>query len=232
MVNFKLSIILLMMGILLSQTQCFAELGPDTSLITAVYLNDEKAVRKHLLNPETKKNELNPDCRRLNEICKPISVAAKRSSIEIMGLLLESGADINASSGFTGDTPLIIAIIENRFEMAKFLVEKGADVNKRNRFGITPLWGASADGKLEIVKLLLENGARIDLSCSAPDPIGKTKDIINNITPLMISASTNQKEIFRMLLKNGANINLKDSLNRSVFDYSETLGEEQTWIRP
>lgn len=70
----------------------------------------------------------------------PVCVAAEGADVELMNMILDKGADINASTstsclsvfngtwGGDGYTPLIIAIMSKNMEVAKMLVEKGADL--------------------------------------------------------------------------------------------------------
>ncbi len=114
----------------------------------------------------------------------PLMTAAFRGNFPIAKLLIESGADVNASNAY-GDTPLYLAA-NTSFELAKLLLEKGANVNGSYSNNLTPLMRASIDGKIETVKLLLANGAdpkfvnkdRRDAYSYAKDP--QIKQILNS----------------------------------------------------
>jgi hypothetical protein len=58
---------------------------------------------------------------------------------EIVALLLDAGADVNARHVDAGSTPLHYAVITNHADIAAMLIAKGADVNARYRSGATPL---------------------------------------------------------------------------------------------
>ena len=77
---------------------------------------------------------------------------------DIARLLIEIGADTNASDNF-GSTPLMIAARQNRLQMAEFLVRNGADVNAINIFGESALIVAWLRGNTKLGKFLLDNGA-------------------------------------------------------------------------
>jgi ankyrin repeat protein len=86
------------------------------------------------------------------------------NSVGLVGLLIESGADLNARDDH-GFTPLHFAAQEHAPEIARILLGKGADPNARDEDGNSVLWRAvaAARGRDEIVRLLLDNGARDDL---------------------------------------------------------------------
>lgn len=91
----------------------------------------------------------------------PLIVAGYRNQIEIVKILLENNADINAKSG--EGSVLMGACYKGEMEMVKLLLEKGAEVNTDNDLGTTPLMYAILAGNMELIKLLLEHGAKKDV---------------------------------------------------------------------
>ncbi len=90
---------------------------------------------------------------------------------EVVRLLLEAGADVNA----TGDDVLrgratALSLAVRRPDVAKLLIDAGAVMNARDSSGETPLMSAASDGSSESVQLLLKAGAEVN----AKDPSGKT----------------------------------------------------------
>jgi len=199
------------------------------TLVDAIRADNAEAVVHFLAQPEVIQLDLDPLCPR-NSRCKPVTFAAFNGSSEIMELLLDAGADIDGKSTSTGDTPLIISVIEMNFELAEFLVASGADVNATNRFGASPLWGASGFGNNhQLVRLFLDNGADVNFPGRFPDPLapeidGKKPKVVTGITPLMNAANRQQVETVSVLLQYGADRSLRDSKNRLAVDYAKAGG--------
>ena len=107
-----------------------------------------------------------------------LMLASSYGHLEIVKLLVESGADINAKNN-DGDNSLMSffnspirysphsylgeAAIAVKYEGVKYLLENGADINSKDKYGNTALMRASEFGRLEIVKFLVENGANINI---------------------------------------------------------------------
>jgi serine/threonine protein kinase len=107
---------------------------------------------------------------------------------EIVKLLIEKGADVNAQD-HSDETALMHT---NELKIAKLLIEKGADVNIQDANGRTALMHTI---NKEIAKLLIEKGA--DVNMQGND--GKTA--------LM---EARNKEIAELLISKGANVNIQD----------------------
>lgn len=113
---------------------------------------------------------------------RPLLTATFFRKPEIVKLLLQSGADVNASVKnpperisistcflpFNGDVALHIAIYSRRVDMVRILLRAGADPNARNADGITPFSALCSvpdrEGPWrEVARLLLEGGANPSL---------------------------------------------------------------------
>lgn len=68
----------------------------------------------------------------------PIHLAAKAGNMRTLAALVNDGANLDVRNA-SGDTPLMISIIERNHDAAKFLVKKGADVNLSDRNGVSTL---------------------------------------------------------------------------------------------
>ena len=162
------------------------------------------------------------------EICgvdTPLGNAIESGSLEVVRVLLENGANLNAEIKDFSDscaqdtdrywslTPLTLAAKEvvgsvspARMEILKLLIAKGADVNAFDGEGQTALM-VLAEGthsrRIEMnevtaaaVDFLLEKGAEIE-----------AKNKRHGWTPLMLAASYAKLDMVRLLLDRGANVN-------------------------
>ena len=123
----------------------------------------------------------------------PLHNAATEDEPEVVALLLDRGADIEAHNE-KGATPLHVAAAHNKPEVVALLLDRGADIEARSATGHTPLHYAAGYNKPEVVELLLDRGADIE---SSPD---------TEHTPLHYAAGDNKPEVVALLLDRGANI--------------------------
>jgi ankyrin repeat protein len=90
----------------------------------------------------------------------PLGLAAFLGGPEVVGVLLEHGADPDddADNQF-GVRPVHAAAAAHDRETMRLLLEAGADPNLRQRGGFVPLHEAAHSDDVEMAKLLLEHGA-------------------------------------------------------------------------
>jgi len=115
-----------------------------------------------------------------------LHLAVEHGNLEIVRLLLERGADVNAKNK-NGLTPIwgINDDDTTAMEIFRLLIRSGADVNVSNEDGETLLMQASAADSVEGVQMLLKAGA---------DPHLKDKD---GVTALMKTGSEAIKTLLR-----------------------------------
>jgi ankyrin repeat protein len=98
--------------------------------------------------------------------------------LELVQMLVDHGANVNAAQDDQGQTPLH-RVLEadlarfsdtDRFGIAQLFVERGADVNARHENDETPLHLASSLVNLRLVQMLVDHGATVD----AEDNRGRT----------------------------------------------------------
>lgn len=80
-------------------------------------------------------------------------VACNRGLINLVNVLVEKGADVNAQQSY-GYTCLITAAYGGHADVVKKLLESGADKNVKNKAGQTALELAEKSGHADVVKLL------------------------------------------------------------------------------
>jgi hypothetical protein len=94
----------------------------------------------------------------------PLHRAARRCRVEIMTMLLDAGADINAVDE-RRRTACHVAIVENRFGALKLLVERRANlgvvVGQGRSLLVTAVFYLSGSGE-QFINLLLDAGAPLD----------------------------------------------------------------------
>lgn len=91
----------------------------------------------------------------------PLHCAAWKGHAQIVELLLDAGADINAhnDNGHWGTTPLHAAAHGNQRKVAEILIQHGADLNAKNPRGLTPLAETEVHNAKAVAKLLVAAGA-------------------------------------------------------------------------
>ncbi len=141
----------------------------------------------------------------------PLHHAAGFGSLEIVKLLLDKGADINAKNK-RNSTPLHWAIHDET--KVRLLVTRGADIHAKQIEGRTPLYQAAvlANGSA-VVRLLLEKGA---------DPNVAT---LIGMTPLIAASTRGDLEVMRMLMDKGANVNTKNGAGETALMSAATNGD-------
>ncbi|KAM6184465.1 LOW QUALITY PROTEIN: histone-lysine N-methyltransferase EHMT2-like [Sarcoramphus papa] len=87
----------------------------------------------------------------------PLHAAAQKGYLEICHLLLQAGANINATDKLRR-TPLMEAVANNHVEAARYMVRRGGCVYSKEEDGSTCLHHAAKNGNLEMVDLLLSTG--------------------------------------------------------------------------
>ncbi|MEM9409137.1 MAG: ankyrin repeat domain-containing protein [Acidobacteriota bacterium] len=103
----------------------------------------------------------------LQEYLDSYGTCENEGTLEVLGLLLERGADPNRPRPNNGSTPLIDVSYRDCAPHTKLLLEYGADPNVRNTSGKSPLDMAITFDQPSQVKALVEGGARLEPSREA-----------------------------------------------------------------
>ncbi|XP_046405893.1 uncharacterized protein LOC124170897 isoform X3 [Ischnura elegans] len=161
--------------------------------------------------------------------CTPLMEASSAGHVEVVRLLINHGADVNAQSS-SGNTPLMYACAGGHEEVVRVLLSANAKVEDHNENGHTPLMEAASAGHVGVAKILLEHGAGINthsnefkesaltLACykghldmvrflleAGADQEHKTDEMH---TALMEASMDGHVEVARLLLDSGAQVNM------------------------
>ncbi|KAJ7658333.1 hypothetical protein DFH06DRAFT_1472942 [Mycena polygramma] len=120
--------------------------------------------------------------------------AALRNHMEIVCFLLQHGANVNAAGGEYGSA-LLCAVREGHADIVRVLLEKGADVNAVDCEGDSALQVAAWGDHVDVVCVLLDKGADVD---AAGGEYGSA---------LQAAALEGHVDIVRLLLEKGADMN-------------------------
>lgn len=174
----------------------------------------------------------------------PLMWAAAEGHTDVMKLLIEAGADVNARSRIIhwerqrtdeprdkwlppgGLTPLLIAAREGRTESARVLLDARADINIVDPDRHSALILALINGHLDVAALLIERGIDVNLA----DKVGRTAlwaavdfhtvPSSNRPAPRETDDNIGSFEIVRMLIERGANV---DAAIRQQIPYRTKL---------
>lgn len=125
----------------------------------------------------------------------PLWCAAAAGHLDIVKLLVKSGANVNSTTK-TNSTPLRAACFDGHFEIVKYLVEHNADIEVANRHGHTCLMIACYKGHYRIARYLIEIGADVN-----------RKSVKGN-TALHDCAESGSLEIMKLLIASGSRIDV------------------------
>jgi ankyrin repeat protein len=140
------------------------------------------------------------------------------STLEIMDLLIQNGANVNAKNRHC-DTVLHKACEYENEKAITYLLGKKADVNAVNDQGKTPLlvvlyaYISNEDKLRNIVKQLIQKGANINV-----------KDNEEHNTPLHLACDLSDIEIVKLFIKKGANMTKKNKNNETPLDIAKKRG--------
>ena len=147
-----------------------------------------------------------------DEGCTALHWASKKSYPEVVQVLIDAGADIEAKEE-KGRSPLHKACMSGHLDIVKLLVRSGAGVRATDNKGVTCLIGASYLGHTETVRYLV--GLK-DVDINHVDSTG--------CTALRHAAVRNHADAVQVLIDAGADIEVKDEEGRSPLLVSNCLG--------
>jgi ankyrin repeat protein len=173
--------------------------------------------------------------------------AVEVGSVDIVRMLIEKGADVNAV-GCEGSSLLMHAACFNQTDVMEYLIDNGADVNTKTSTGITPLIRACERGRHSAICFLLEKGADVTATARtggtclhalalsgnihAAKKIIATGDVdarkaadFDQWTALHLAAIRPNADMMNLLLTNtNCNVNATDVMGRTALFHASRLG--------
>ena len=130
-------------------------------------------------------------------------------SIEMVRLLIQAGADVNAWDLYQASNPLIKAMWGEHDDVVRLLLEVGADPNVKDKEGDSLLRCYVERENVDMVKLLLNCGAKKTINEAGG---------LGGMNALGIAVSKLNIPIIKILLDAGANPELADNDYRKPID--------------
>ncbi|MDR0781096.1 MAG: ankyrin repeat domain-containing protein [Pseudomonadales bacterium] len=152
----------------------------------------------------------------------PLLYAVRENCAACVATLVQNHADLDQPDP-DGVSPLLLAVLDARWDIAKQLIDAGADIQQWDIFGQTALFAASANRNarglapnqplnqnegLTIVRLLLERGANPDMQLFLRPAKQRGAGFSRGTTPLIAAAGNGDVEVIKLLLEHGAQANL------------------------
>jgi ankyrin repeat protein len=145
----------------------------------------------------------------------PLLLAARHGREELVRLLLENGADVNAVNQ-DGDNVLFAAAeCPDNVSVLDLLLRAGAKINARNKMGRTALIGATSIGDLRNVAFLLKQEPDIDAVTDEEE------------TALTFAVVWEYPDVVKALIEAGANVSWQDSHGWTALKYALQEGNEE-----
>ena len=146
----------------------------------------------------------------------PLMLASTLDRKEVVMLLLDNGANVNAISKFSYTALTHACWGRATVETIQILLDRGADINPSTRDGKTPLRWAVSGRSAEVVKFLINRGADINSKSEYDE------------TLLMEAVKIGAVEIAGLLIDKGIDMNAKDIHGRTALMYAAAWGDEKT----
>jgi uncharacterized protein len=174
---------ILLLALTLITTQAFAQSKATQKLFSAVEENNLSKAKKAIKHGADVNGAKYDDAPSSN----PLHKAVQFEQLEMVKLLLDNGAEIDARRPVDMHTPLMIAATRNYSQIAQLLIQRGAELNLASTFNRSALLIAAFNNSLETAEALM-----------------KTENIDVNIRPnncaLAVAAKMGNLEIVKLLV--------------------------------
>ncbi|KFZ14934.1 hypothetical protein V501_02978 [Pseudogymnoascus sp. VKM F-4519 (FW-2642)] len=200
----------------------YSSINPDPYSANPVYYISAKRYQRvlsfYLKDLNTKQLDAQINCQLIEasgSFGSPLQAAAYHGGDEIIRLLIQRGADVNAQGGYFGNALQAAASLGEQEEIVKLLLEHGADVNAQGGRYHTALLAALDGNSEETVELLISQGADINAQ-------GRYGD-----TALHAAACSSSEKVIRLLLELGANVNGQGGHHGNALQAAACRGREE-----
>ncbi len=156
-----------------------------------------------------------PDVRRVADGATPLMIASQLGDSDMVGALLEAGADPSARDG-AGTPVLVFAAGRGDADVVRLLMTAGADSSVPDPTGWTALHAAAFNGHDTVVTLLLGSGA----SVAVEDDRG--------LSPLVAAAQVGHASTAGLLLDAGAEVDQATRTGATALMWAATNGHADT----
>ncbi|KFY22657.1 hypothetical protein V493_06435 [Pseudogymnoascus sp. VKM F-4281 (FW-2241)] len=177
-----------------------------------------------------------------------LETAVMAENVQILQLLLQSGANVNFKCGYYGN-PLQAAAYTGRRQIVQLLLQSGADANSVGGHFGNALQAAIFSGNELVVQLLLQWGANVNSvggrygnALHAAASTGDTQGVqlflqsgadVNRVgghygNALQAAVSTGDTQVVQLLLQSGADVNRVGGHYGSALQAAAFNGDKQT----
>ena len=136
----------------------------------------------------------------------PLLAAAAGGNLDICGLLLAHGSDVNEVGLKTKSTTLHLAALRGQKAVVEAFLSWGATADLQDHTGTTPLFSACQEGHLACVLILLKAGPSMYLG--TVEHGGRL--------PIHVAAQRNRVEIVRTLVDHGCSPNVVSCFDNTL----------------
>lgn len=155
---------------------------------------------------------------------RPLHLAADAGSIKVLALLVQAGADIEATDGLDR-RPLGRAAAAGQTEAVEALLNSGAGIEARGgQSHRTPLIEAAYNGRLDVARFLVQRGADVN----ARDDRGKSALWMASTPESYVPAGGPQ--LIEFLAENGADVEAADNTGMTPLAWAKiSTGRAETY---